>query len=260
MKFLKRLMSKRNNAGFTLVEVVISVGLLGILLLGMTIFVGPILQAAADTKGDIRASILAETVNAYISRSLMNAQYVAVFEGITSVRDSDKNDSDHKADLDKVYANSALMPLKTYMEKDNNSNLYEVRCISITRKADDRTNQIKWMVNLNKVKKGVDSQIYYIEDSNPVFDDCFYDDLYPQIIVEQAMKDASSKAAALKLTINIYSDQEMQSVSMIGDGFAQLINVPSNKVDNYVSFTKIDPTTTKEHTDIYIFYVARKTF
>ena len=50
MKYLKRLLSKRNNAGFTLIEVVISVALLGILVLSMTFVVTPVLRAGGTRK------------------------------------------------------------------------------------------------------------------------------------------------------------------------------------------------------------------
>lgn len=259
MRFLKRLMSKRNNAGFTLVEIVISVGLLGILLVGMTIFVGPVLQAAGDTKKDIRASILAETLDAYIGRSIMNARNVAVFSNI-AVTGAQKD-----TDLQTVYKSNELKTFKDFFNSGDKSS-YEVRCIGINWLMDPRTQEYKYMLTLGKVKDGISGGYYRIDQSNHVFEDCFYEGLYPEITLEQGYSaDDGSKASALKLTINVYSDGAMKSMAMAGEGYSQLLNVKNaiitegGTVDNYISFTEIAGEK-GEHSDTYIFYITRKTF
>lgn len=257
MKILKRLLSKRNNAGFTLVEVVISIGLLGILLVSMTIFVGPVLQAAADTKKDIRATILAETVDAYISRSVMNANYVAVFTGISALTDANSHTA-HDNDMPTVFSSSELKTLYDFMHKDNNSDNYEVRCISIVR-GEDYLLDKKWMVYQNKVEDDI-NDMYKISETIGVFEECFYDGLFPQITVEQATDSSGNPASALKLTIDIYNNKEMTDMSMTGDGFSQLINIEKGKVADQVLFHSPIHNDANTIYDTYIFYISRKTF
>ena len=75
-KLIKLLKRRRKNSGFTLVEMVISCGLLGILVVGITLFISPVLQSAASNEVNVRATLLADTVNNYISRTTRGSYYV----------------------------------------------------------------------------------------------------------------------------------------------------------------------------------------
>lgn len=253
MKLLKRLMSKRNNAGFTLVEVVISIALLGILLVSMTMFVGPVLSAAAGTKKDIRASILSETIDAYIDRSIKNARYVAVFGGV-AISGTQKT-----TDMQAIYNSEELKKFKAFFNADNEDK-YEVRCIGINWTMDDRTNESKYILTLGKVGIGTGDN-YVITQTNKVFEDCFYDGLYPKITIEQVVStEDSSKAPALKSTIEVYTNDSMDTMAISGTGYTQLINVTKDKIDESMFIKTVRTPAASEQTDTYIFYITRSTF
>ncbi|MCH5195321.1 MAG: prepilin-type N-terminal cleavage/methylation domain-containing protein [Oscillospiraceae bacterium] len=237
MNYFKRLFSKRNNGGFTLIEVVISVGLLGILLVAMTAFVSPILQASNDTQTDIRANILAETIESYIDRSVKVAKYISIF-----------TDVDNKAD---VLTDPNLTALEGYLTDPS----YEIRCIGINWMDDERTNEQKYMLNLWKVTPGSGNHVD-ISAPNKVFDECFYEGLFPKVIIEPV-----SGAPTIKITLNVYNNDLMTdgNEAMIGDGYIQLLNlmyVESSKVTDYLKIKSKGGSS--EHPDTYIFYVARK--
>ena len=255
MKFLKRLFSKRNKAGFTLIEVVISVGLMGVQLVSMMLFTTPVLKAASENKKDNRATILAETLESYIDRNTKYAEYFAVFTGVAI------NGAQRTVDLQNMYQSEALQKFRTFM--NDNSTKYQVRCISINWQMDQRTNQAKYMLNLNKVADGTGGG-YTISKVNPVFDDCFYEALYPTINIEQVIsKTTALPAAALKISVDIFSDAEMNNYSTRGEGYVSLLNVELNASKNpneRMFFNEVRTPSSDELTDTYIFYITRNTF
>ena len=255
MKFLKRLMSKRNNAGFTLVEVVISVALLGILLVSMTMFVGPVLQAATGTKKDIRATILADTVDAFVDRSVKNSRYIAVFDGVAQT-----GSTQYATDIKNIYESEEYKKLTKFMTEDSNANIYDLRCISINWRMDDRTNEYKYMLAMNKL---TDESVYKyeIKEKKQVYDDCFYDGLFPMISIEQVYAtDGTTKVPALKIGVDVFSNDAMTDIAISGAGYTELINLSTDSVGDNVLFKSIRTSAADEKSDIYIFYVTRKSF
>ncbi len=260
MKFLKRLLSKRNNAGFTLLEVVISVGLMGLLIVSMTVFVTPVLRVAAGNKMDVRATILAETLESYIDRNTKYAEYFAVFTGIARVG-TDAGDVQRTNDLQSMFAHPDLQKFKSFMA--DNSAKYQVRCISINWQMDKRTNEAKYMMNLNKITDGVGGN-YTIEKTNPVFEDCFYESLYPVMNIEQVIsKSTAMPAAALKIGVDVYDSGTMTNYAARGEGYVSMLNIELNASMNpneRMFFHEIRTPKDGELTDTYIFYITRNTF
>lgn len=246
MKFIKRLTSARNKAGFTLVEVIVSMALLGILCVTMTAFVGPILNSSVDTEKDVRATIIAETIDAYINRSLQNAKDVSIYTDVdTTELVQVSNDLDW---FKPKFGTSALDP-----------NKYEVRCIALKWLEDEKTNQMKYMLTLGKVEKGV-SDKYIITQENRIFEDCFYDGVYPDLHIEQVTADDGTNVSALKLTVDIYTDQQMNSLSLSGEGYTNLININKLAASTDIKLTTVGTPSDGSRTSTYIFYIIRKTF
>lgn len=260
MKFLKRLLSKRNNAGFTLLEVVISVGLMGLLVVSMTVFVTPVLKVAAGTQKDNRATLLAETLESYIDRNTKYAEFFAVYTGIARVG-SDAGNVQRTTDLQNMFADSYLQKFKSFMA--DNSAKYQVRCISVNWQMDKRTNEAKFMLNLNKIEDGVGGE-YTIAKTNQVFDDCFYDMLYPTIEIEQVIsKTTAQPAAALKINVDVYDSGTMTNYAARGEGYVGMLNVELNASKNpndRMFFKQVRTPEEGELTDTYIFYITRNTF
>lgn len=90
LKRIKRLLKLRNNSGFTMVEVIVSVALLGILVLGVLGFMAPVLASVAEKQQNARATMLAEAIDSFISSNVQNAKYVKVFSNVTPDNSYDK--------------------------------------------------------------------------------------------------------------------------------------------------------------------------
>ncbi len=272
MKRLKRLLSKRNNGGFTLVEVIISTALLGILVLGVTMFMSPLFGIMQDNKADVRANNLGTTLNYYISRSIRNACYLAVYENA-------KYDD---------FTGTAPDNVSTMAGKTSES--YRLKCISIRRVQDYKGNY-KYMLFNEKVMSGgllsSDNSTAAISDRK-VFEDCYYDGLYPLIEFEKPKKlekqegtnpDGSKKisyvestatggeeyADSIKIKVTIrdkdtYPDYtDTNDVIFVGEGYSEIRNVKMSKADAGLGLGYEMYATTDNGTgsDIYIFYVER---
>ena len=211
----KRLLSKRNKGGFTLVEVVISVALLSILVLGVMSFAGPVMELIAGNQKAGRATMLAETINSYIEGCLKSAKYVQPFENVPRAA-TYSGALVLKASTD---ANTGLNKFNTFMKTDPDAANYEVRCIGI-RWLDDATNSGKQKLMLtNEVVDNNFTQdpVYTLsikEPSNPadtrkVFDDVMYKGLYPVIHLENFTQTSSSvNALGYKVVTKVYTDEK----------------------------------------------------
>lgn len=267
MKKLKSLLRRRRkNSGFTLVELVVSCGLLGILVVGVTAFIAPVLKTAGDSEKDVRATLLAQTMDEYVNRSIRDSYYVAIFTNA---------DRTMVTDNAVITKNENIKAMKDYVDKNNE--IYELKCFSYSWAEDVQSNEYKYMLMSEKFKVGSTA----LEGSIPVFENCFYDGLFPEIEIEQLkgknlsgdISDSSESIAesgsegevpisAVKTTFNIYTVAEMKTPSFIGYGFTEFINVRAasdeNKTQKFMFYPIEDMASTAEHPTTFIYYVARK--
>lgn len=237
MKFLKRLLKKQNNRGFTLVEVIISSVLLGILVIGVLGFATPIMNMIHTEQQSARATALAETIDSYISGTLRNARMVQVIQNTNYDRMHQPNVvEDTPLGLQEIY---------DFMGAGNNKERYEVRCLGICWVADQSSPYYDssmssavprkiMLVNLKvsqnfaagatmsgalmplpvDLRPDVDGNLK--DGANKVFDDSMYFGLYPVIKFETFNKkdaagneiDPPQKANGYKVTAEIYSDSD----------------------------------------------------
>ncbi|MGN0670798.1 MAG: type II secretion system protein [Oscillospiraceae bacterium] len=266
MKRLKRLLRrKRKNSGFTLVEMVVSCGLLGILIVGVTAFIGPVLRSAAENEKNVRATLLAQTIDEFVSRSTRDSYYVAVF---TDAKRSDAYDGGD------IAQNENILAMKDFVDK--NKEIYELKCFSYSWAEDTQSHEYKYMLMTEKFKT---ASAALENNPAPVFEYCFYDGLFPQITVEPIMvkkgsADSSDEgsdsgsgssnevAAAIKTTYTIYTKQEMKNEEFIGVGYTEFCNVRVDSDDNKTmkfKFYGVEPMDSgEEHPTTFIYYVARK--
>lgn len=238
MKKILKLLRKRNNKGFTLVEVIVSCALLGILILGMAFFATPIFDLIKDTQKDARATMLAESLNSYIYGLLKNAKYVAVFENVGPDDLASNGASlvsaapDDETGIAKINSIVSSAPTK-----------YQVCCLAVKWLPDEKTGKSKLMLENQII--GDDLKIL---SSSQVFTDIMYDGLYPIITFEtfgpleettsgEYVRVADSdNAKGYKLTTMVYSDQNCYSVqeatrttrarlSFTGVSFVQCVNM-----------------------------------
>lgn len=231
-----RLFKKRRNSGFTLIEVIISCALLGILVFGVFAFASPIMNLINTGKKSARATALAETIDTYIVGTLRNSIRTVVIKNTSFERI-------HSQSV--VYENPLeLRPIYDFMCATDLSGIpnaakYEVRCLGICWVTDkssplyssaneESANPKKQMLiniklknifapgsansgalmpeadnlNINNSSRGV---------ADKVFDDSLYNGLYPVINVETfkakdvAGNETATNANGYKITADIYS-------------------------------------------------------
>lgn len=155
IKRIKRLFKKRNNAGFTMVEVIVSSALLGILILGVMGFMIPVLSTVAESQKTARATMLTEAIDSYVVNSVRNCKYMKIF---TNVKPQDVDNLRSDADFQQMLGN---------MGTDD-----ELRCISFQWKP-TTNNQYKLLLMHDNVDNTGE-----IISSTEVMGDIMYDGLY----------------------------------------------------------------------------------
>lgn len=261
MKKILRLLKKRNNRGFTLVEVIISCALLGILVIGMCGFVAPVLSQIKDREQNAHALMISEAMQAYINRSIKNSNYVAIFENVTR---ADMISTGDAKDID------AVKDMFEFVRKAENKDIYEIKCIGIRWLEDKKTNRHRYMLT----NEYFSSTGYYLDAASTtrmVFDECFYDNSFPKVTLDILTKD--SKNTAIKTIIDVYENQDLDKLDFEGIGYADLININNTKINQYGTYklySKADTTIrtadefAADHADdnvmpdTYIYYITRK--
>ncbi len=237
-KRIKRLLRKRNNGGFTLVEVIVASALLGVLMLGVFGFISPVLKSVKAKEQNARAVMLAETVESYIASSTKYAYYVATFSGVTQT-DVTSSDPAALADIAKAKYSGTEEPFKSTagtlegmkdrMQKLNKEN-YEIRCIGMRWLTDQKAGEKKLMLTNEVVNQ--DNLSLDLTKSKPVFETCFYEGLYPVLrfgnysnqyqvlkdgstteVVDRYEADKVTIAPGLEITMDIYLDPTCYSSS-----------------------------------------------
>ncbi len=237
LKRIKRLLRKRNNGGFTLVEVIIATALLSILMLGMFGFIQPVMKSVKKKEQNARAVMLAEAVESYIFNTTKYAYYVATFSGV--VRDDLKVsggsaapivNAEYKSDwtalvdpniedeveaeaqakeLDRVLLRSkgTLKQMQERRKKLNEST-YEIRCIGIRWLPDPESGDMKLMLT-NEVVVNQDTLALDLTKSKLVFEPCFYDGLNPVVYFKNYTNQYQVLDPATGLPVNKYSDADV---------------------------------------------------
>lgn len=224
-----RLFKKRRNSGFTLVEVIISCALLGILVFGVFAFASPIMNLINTGKKSARATGLAETIDTYIVGTLRSSIRTAVIQ----------NTSFERIHSQSVALDNALdlRPIYQFMCEEDNATKYEVRCLGIcwvndksspqyrSTNADSANPKKQMLINIklkNVFTPGSGNSGALMPEANSlanalrgqadkVFDDALYNGLYPVINIETFKKkdvaghETSTNANGYKITADIYS-------------------------------------------------------
>ncbi|MCH5205523.1 MAG: prepilin-type N-terminal cleavage/methylation domain-containing protein [Oscillospiraceae bacterium] len=265
-KIIKRLLRWRNNSGFTLVEVIVASALLGVLLLGVIGFMQPVLQSVAVKEQNARAVMLAESIDSYVASSIKYSYYIQTFTNVTSADVKPVAAAGNKPPILGMQYNGTEYPahngegLQMMLDCLNNSlatDLYEIRCIGV-RWVDDGKSGKKKLILTNEY---VDQTNCALDETKykPVFEDCFYDGLYPIIKFENysnqyQLPDASGNlvdqvdpadvdmAKGLKVTTEIYLDPECynseetkrssKQLNFSGTQYVDFINIRSNLIND----------------------------
>lgn len=283
LKKIKRRLFSRNNGGFTLVEVIISTALLGILLIGIIAFITPAFKLMKSEETNAQATTVASAIENYITRSLRSTPYVKIF--------TNAQFADFAAGQPSI-ASGDLKEMLDWAAAAENAEIYEIRCISVRMTTDIRSNETKYMLYQSYIK---DNQLASAYDY-PVFENCFYDGLFPKVDIKQATnqyrdlddagnpvfpknEDGTSQTLtnrpAIELDLNIYDGASMATGNLVftGYGLTELMTIASNSFDpapdkNQNSYGYKIYSTTQVRSDadaesagaqdLFIFYAARK--
>ena len=261
-----QILRKRRNSGFTLVEVIISCVLLGILILGMFSIVTPIISGVKNREQSANALMLAEAADMYINRSIQNAIYVAIFENAKPA------DMQQGAEGAKTIARSKQMEemlefINGSDNKDADGNeIYELKCIGIRWAYDAKSQRHKYMITnerVNKTTGAVDYSTNVPDTTNPgspksylVFETIFYDDLFPKfgfdiletnvldedgnpVMEDDGVTPKMAEVPAIKTTLNVYRDAEMDELAPQTNNYVECINISRQQMSTeYKLFSK----------------------
>lgn len=260
-KILKRF-TQRRNGGFTLVEMTVSVALLGVMMAGMMLFIAPVVRSYNQDKADANAQNVTTCLQEYISRTLRYAYQVTIFEN-TSYSDI-KSNASYTSQIEKMNsfcgAVNGTAVNKTYLLKclslkfDSTDNRYYLYEESVNMSANGALDETK---------------------SKKVFADCMYSDLYTTFSFSLPKNgdfaaDPSKgefRKDSLQVDFLTYNDKGFSNLVFAGTGISDIRNVKGmledgGKDSNY--FIKIEPASplgfadmTDGHRDIYIYYVTR---
>lgn len=195
LKFIKMRLFKKTSGGFTLAEVIISCALLGILILGVIMFVSPILETVGNTNTCTQASNVAKSIEYYISRSIRNAAYITIL------------DKENAADVVTDYSD-IIDQLQQQGEVDN----YSLKCISIRRLLDNKSKTYKYFICNEEVGSAID-----LNTPTLVFDPCYFDGIYPKVTIRQVSQkkedgtpDPDKYMPAVEIKVDLYDGVDMR--------------------------------------------------
>ncbi|MDE7398164.1 MAG: type II secretion system GspH family protein [Oscillospiraceae bacterium] len=295
LKRIKRLFGRRNNAGFTMVEVIVSIALLGIMILGVLGFMAPVMSIVADGEKNARGVMLMEAIDSYITNSLRYAEYVKIYSNVKQGTDPTDGDADFTEMTGYVNAT------------------HELRCISFSWMETGIKDQYKLVLRQNRVDQST-FKIAQLANGKPdavsVMGDCIYDDLYivPQFRLIDNNYDVPSPAdpsittpkyadgdpnlhyIGFQNVTQVYRDNQCysteaanranSSLAYVGESFTACTTIASNYTNKLTAggykykiyeinegvydatsvTTQIDEDTgmTLYYPETYIYYVARK--
>lgn len=244
MKKILRLPKRRNNGGFTLVEVIVSCALLGILILAVMGMITPVMSVVTNNQKNANALMISEAIEAYIDRNIKNSVYCAVFTNAGANNSALGSKSTDLESTGLISKSDALKEMLDFMKADNNKDIYEVKVIGIRWLEDTKTHQYKYMVtNISpKLKDDGSFETLYSARETRVFEDCFYENLYPKVEFEvlaynehedndESKPITSTRNVALKTTIDVYSNSSMESLAASGNGYADFINIRTKAIN-----------------------------
>lgn len=213
MKRFAIFLTKRRNSGFTLVEMVVSVALLAVLMVGIMLFISPVLKTFNDDSRDLVAENITTCVQNYITQSMRDATNVVIFANTNE---------------DSVRANcmSTINQLKAFCENPKtslNDTPYNMWCLSLRFDSSDG----RYYLYREKVvtNSGDTADPFNSAERYSVFSKCLYNDLYTRFRFEKAIDldkagetDPPRLYGTLSTTMSTYSDAAQTNTVFYGTG------------------------------------------
>lgn len=213
---LKRLLKARRK-GFTLVEVILSCALLSILILGIMMFVTPVLKMVTSGQKNARATMLSETVDTYIAGVLRTAAVVEVFENVELT-----STSGGSVDLRALSpAGQGVNKIDEFMAKDDNGTNYEVRSLALVCKDNGAiTSQGVRLYNATVDAATLNLDATTLKTENQALNDLMFEGLYATIKLENfntqdpsTGTETTDLAKGYKISTVVYNESKCYNIS-----------------------------------------------
>ncbi len=263
MKKLIRILKKRRNHGFSMVEMIVAVALLALLLGGMMITISPILQSYNDNQTLYTAENVATCIQEEITHTLRNAYQVNIFTDMTYTDNWNNTSVQNKIKAMADYVNA-----KNADTAISSNRVYELKCLSL------RYNEGQYyLCNENVNTVGAAGQYITgnannaaLDSSRKCYSDVLLDGLYMDFGFSMPTETKADGTAIVskdtfKLDITAYSDADKKSIVYAGSGLSECFAVKTMlraKAPDSDYFVKISSGGSATGKDIYIYYVARR--
>lgn len=265
MKSIIRLLKRRRSGGFTLVEMIVSVAVLAVLMVGMILFITPIIRSFNDTNRNMVAENISTCLQTYISSSIRNASKVVIF--------GNTNDADLKAN-----GLTTVNALRTYCSEktDDGEYAYILKCISLRfDTTDGRYYMYTEDIPITNTTEPLGTT------HTPVFSKCLYNELYTTFDFEKPLDmDKASETPqpvrkdTMQITVKTYSDSSFSNLVFVGTGLTELRQIKKDIAKNQTSSTcefsiydgtaatasdsvKFNSSSDVGNRNIYIYYAVR---
>ena len=156
-----------------------------------------------------------------------------------------------------------------FVKKDENKNIYELKCIGIRWLEDKKSNRHRYMLT-NEYFSVAGSYLDNDTTTRMVFDECFYDNSFPKVTLD-ILTNKEGKNASIKTIVDVYQDQDHSRLDFEGIGYADLTNINNKRINQFGTFKLYSKDETAFRTadefaaahgddmpDTYIYFVTRK--
>lgn len=244
-------MKIRNKKGFTLVEMIISLAIISIMMMGMLAFFGPVTTMVGEMKEKTNAETAIVSINTYITKCIRDAKKVAVYQYYKY------------EELPQMSITPSKVPFSS--EKD------EVKCLRLawTKRTGSSYGYILIEEevdydNLSNliIKNSKNYTSDSVPDAKKVFKDGYYKDLNFLFKVNKiSVTDDEGKTSdfdyGCALSAVAYRDAALKDQIFSSENTMDYIVFNNMKI-NKEAFTLTEATYDADSKDIYIFYIVSK--
>lgn len=254
----KRISSKK---GFTLVEMIISLAIISILMMGMLTFFGPVTTMISDLNIENHAQTAIVNINTYITKSIIDAKKVAIYQNYSY------------SDLGEQYKACLSGSGVPYSATGD-----DVKCLRLAWTKRTGTSYgyilIEEEVDVSngiseiKLTNTKDYMSESVPDSKKVFKDGYYKGLNFTLAFSYINKEVEDPETGVISTVSLKDGCAISAVPFTDATYKEPINLGDNTRDYFIfntmrvnkkeDFELYNATIDDDSKDIFIFYIIEK--